>query len=64
MQRDTGGIASEAVETDITLRIQVVEELKGSYAKLSDNPYAHLPEAQVMDIVNEEIKQYREESQT
>ncbi|MBF0458661.1 MAG: hypothetical protein HQK99_12300 [Nitrospirae bacterium] len=42
-------------------REQVLEELQESYAKLSDNTYADLPEEVLLEMLNEARRKYREE---
>ncbi|MBF0608135.1 MAG: AbrB/MazE/SpoVT family DNA-binding domain-containing protein [Candidatus Magnetobacterium sp. LHC-1] len=54
------GVIVRPVEIAIR-RKQVVEKLHEIYDEISQNPYANLPEEQVMEIVNEQIKQAREE---
>ncbi|MBF0336715.1 MAG: AbrB/MazE/SpoVT family DNA-binding domain-containing protein [Nitrospirae bacterium] len=54
------GVIVRPVEIAIR-RKQVVEKLHEIYDEISENPYANLSEEQVMAIVNEQIKQAREE---
>lgn len=42
-------------------RKQVLEELQESYARLSDNTYADLPEDELLEMLNEARRKYREE---
>ncbi|KWT94602.1 AbrB/MazE/SpoVT family DNA-binding domain-containing protein [Candidatus Magnetominusculus xianensis] len=53
-----GGFIFRPVELK---RKQVLKELYVIYEKLSDNPYADLPEDEVMEIVNRKIREVREE---
>lgn len=42
-------------------RKRVLEELQDSYAKLSDNTYADLPEDELLELLDEARRRYREE---
>ncbi|MBF0318697.1 MAG: AbrB/MazE/SpoVT family DNA-binding domain-containing protein [Nitrospirae bacterium] len=53
------GVMFRPVDIELK-RKQALKKLHVIYEKLSDNPYADLPEDEVMEIVNEKIREVRE----
>ncbi|MCG6552520.1 MAG: hypothetical protein L7F77_09350 [Candidatus Magnetominusculus sp. LBB02] len=49
-------------DTQLIERAQVLEELQDSYARLSGNAYADMPEAELLEMLNEARRKYREET--
>ncbi|MEO5358372.1 MAG: AbrB/MazE/SpoVT family DNA-binding domain-containing protein [Nitrospirae bacterium YQR-1] len=62
VENEDGVIVRPADPVEIEFRKkQVIKNLHEIYEKLADNPYANLPEEEVMEIVNEKIREVREE---